>query len=66
MSRKKPKNTSSGTYALCVTTGLIIGLGFAPLTNNMLISVLSGGLFGFIIAYLITRNVSGNKRKSPH
>ena len=55
MSKKKTKkNSERGTYALCITTGLIlVGLGLGPLLGNVLassaIGVLAGGVAGYVI-----------------
>lgn len=56
MSRKKKQQASaSGVYALCVTVGLIIGLGLTPLMGNLPIMVVVGAVAGVIAAFLITR-----------
>ena len=55
---KAKKNSERGTYALCITTGLIVlGLGLGPLLG-MLASSAVGVLTGGVAAYLI------NNRKS--
>ncbi|MBL4572464.1 MAG: hypothetical protein JKY86_05245 [Gammaproteobacteria bacterium] len=62
MSKKKArKNSEQGTYALCITTGLIvIGLGLGPLLG-MLASSAIGGTIGGVAAYLIINRKSGRK-----
>jgi len=63
MSKKKAKKKSEqGTYALCITTGLIVvGLGLAPLVGNLLASSAIGVLAGGIAGYLINNRKSGRK-----
>ena len=63
MSKKKAKkNSKQGTYALCITTGLIlVGLGLAPLMGNVLASSVVGVLTGAGIGYLINNRKSGRK-----
>jgi len=60
MSKKKAKKRAQqGTYALCITTGLIVvGLGLGPMLGNVLLSSIVGVLIGAISGYLI------NNRKS--
>ena len=50
MSRKK-KQARQGTYALCITAGLMIGLGLGPLFGNVLLSVIAGGILGGFAGY---------------
>ena len=37
MSKKNKKKAEQGTYALCITAGLIVGLGLGPLMGNVII-----------------------------
>ncbi len=56
MSKKKAKkNLQQGTYALCITTGLILGFGFGAITSNVLVSTIIGIVLGVIAGYLINR-----------
>ena len=61
MSKKKTKkNSERGTYALCITTGLIlIGLGLGPLLGNVLASSAIGVLVGSVAGYFIINRKSG-------
>ena len=61
MSKKNAKkNSERGTYALCITTGLIlVGLGLGPLLGNVLASSAIGVLAGSIAGYLIINRKSG-------
>jgi len=65
MSKKKAKkNSERGTYALCITTGLIVvGLGLGPLLGSVLASSSVGVVTGGIAAYLINNRKS---RKKSH
>ncbi len=67
MSRKKKKDTSSaGMYALCITVGIIVGLGLTPLMGNLLVTVAIGGAAGAVAAYLINRNAPKPPHKRHH
>ncbi|MDA0280308.1 MAG: hypothetical protein O3C29_07725 [Proteobacteria bacterium] len=63
MSKKKAKkNSERGTYALCITTGLIlVGLGLGPLLGSVLASSAIGVAIGGVAAYLINNRKSGRK-----
>jgi hypothetical protein len=51
MSKRRKKQSVQGTYALCVTIGLMTGLGFGPYFGNVLLSILGGGLLGYGTSY---------------
>lgn len=52
MSKKKARrNSEQGTYALCITVGLIVGVGLAPLFGNVLLSTLFGICVGAATGY---------------
>lgn len=63
MSKKKAKkNSERGTYALCITTGLIlVGLGLGPFFGNVLASSIVGVAIGGVAGYLINNRKSGKK-----
>jgi F0F1-type ATP synthase assembly protein I len=58
--RKAKKNSERGTYALCITTGVIlVGLGLGPLLGNVLASSAIGVLVGVAAGYFIINRKSG-------
>ncbi len=47
MSRKsKKRQASRGTLALCITAGLIVGVGLGPFVGSVLLSMVIFGLLG--------------------
>ncbi|PCI75199.1 MAG: hypothetical protein COB20_13415 [SAR86 cluster bacterium] len=61
---KAKKNSERGTYALCITTGLIVvGLGLGPLLGSVLASSAVGVAVGGIAAYLINNRKSSRKKQ---
>jgi F0F1-type ATP synthase assembly protein I len=58
--RKAKKNSERGTYALCITTGVIlVGLGLGPLLGSVLASSAIGVLVGVAAGYFIINSKSG-------
>ena len=41
MSRKKKDNAKQGTYALCITMGIVLGFGLGVIFEQLLINPLS-------------------------
>lgn len=68
MSKKKNKRqaTAAEVYALCITVGLIIGLGLTPLMGNLLIMLAVGAAAGGLSAYLLTRNAPRPPHRHAH
>ncbi|MEZ5491640.1 MAG: hypothetical protein R3F50_15160 [Gammaproteobacteria bacterium] len=68
MSKKKNKRqaTAAEMYALCVTVGLIIGLGLTPLMGNLLIMLAGGAVVGALAAFLLTRNTPRSSHRHAH
>ena len=63
MSKKKAKkNSMQGTYALCLSSGLILGFGLGAIMGSVLVSTVSGVLVGGVAGYLI--NHPKAKRKT--
>ena len=61
MSRKQKKQAKQGTYALCITAGLIVGLGLGPGFDNVLLSTLIGGALGAVAGYLLNQRQTKQK-----
>lgn len=53
-SKKKAANAVRGTWALCITAGLMLGLGMAPIIGSLPIGLLTGILGGTLAGYLFT------------
>ncbi|MBT8147974.1 MAG: hypothetical protein KJN90_14040 [Gammaproteobacteria bacterium] len=67
MTRKKKKETSTaGLYAMCITVGVIVGLGLTPLMGNLLAMVIAGGVAGAGAAYLINKNAPKPSHRKHH
>lgn len=62
MSKKAKKQKDQGTYALCITAGLIVGVGIGPLMGSVPITAIVGGLLGTVAGYLFTRKGKSGKR----
>ena len=55
MSKKNKKKTAErGTYALCITAGLILGIGLGAILNNLLITTVLGVVAGAGAAYFFS------------
>lgn len=63
MSKKSAKNAAQGTYALCISAGMMIGLGIGPLMGSVPLMVLAGAVLGTVAGYFFTR---GSKHKGRH
>lgn len=55
MSRKKKGNAKQGTYALCITMGIVIGFGLGVIFEQLLITTIVGAAAGFLGANKLTR-----------
>lgn len=55
MSRKKKDNAKRGTYALCITMGIVLGFGLGIIFEQLLITTLVAATAGFIAASKLTR-----------
>lgn len=55
--KKKRKQSIQGTYALCITAGLVIGLGLGPAFGNVWMTALAGGLIATVAAYVLTQRL---------
>ncbi|MDD9896379.1 MAG: hypothetical protein OXU66_16160 [Gammaproteobacteria bacterium] len=62
MSKKAKKQAEQGTWAICITAGLIIGVGLGPLSGNFLITLLICGAIGVGAGYFFTHQKKRSKR----
>lgn len=62
MSKKHKTNSDQGTYAICITAGLVIGVGLGPLLNSVAISAVIGLILGTVAAYYFTHQKRKKKR----
>jgi F0F1-type ATP synthase assembly protein I len=62
MSRKNRKNTQQGTYALCITAGLIIGVGIGAIMEQVLLCSLVGAAIGALAARYFNQQSQQGKR----
>lgn len=62
MSNKNRRSAERGTWALCITVGLIVGLGLGPMLGNVLISIIVGGILGAGAGYYFTHRKKRTKR----
>jgi hypothetical protein len=66
MSKKKKSSSASGLYAMCITAGIILGLGLTPVMGNMIVMLVIGALSGTAVAFFINKNTPKPKRKHHH
>lgn len=62
MSRKSKKQSVQGTYALCITVGLFVGLGLGPVFGSVLLSTGVGAIVGAGAGYWFTHLRHQNKK----
>ncbi|MBM88995.1 MAG: hypothetical protein CMQ41_11525 [Gammaproteobacteria bacterium] len=63
MSKKSRNKAKQGTWALTITAGLIIGLGFGTLLENVLLLTIIGTGFGAGTSYYLTRRKNRISKK---
>ena len=59
--RNKKKTAERGTYALCMTAGLILGIGLGAILNSLLITTVLGIIAGAGAAYFFNHQKKPNK-----
>ena len=62
MSKKSKRSSEQGTYALCITAGLMVGIGLGPVLESVLFSALAGILLGTVAAYCFNLQTGKKKR----
>ena len=55
MSKKSKQQAKRGTLALCITAGLVVGVGLGPFVGNMWLSILIFSLLGVAAGMIFTR-----------
>lgn len=55
MSRKKRRSAKQGTYALCITMGIVLGFGLGIIFEQLLVTTLVAATAGFLAASKLTR-----------
>ena len=63
MSRKSRKNSDQGTYAICITAGLIVGIGMGPVLESVLVSAAAGILLGTATGYVLTHQKKKKQKR---
>lgn len=66
MSKKQKQSARAGTYALCITIGVIIGIGLAPVVDNLPVTLLAGTLAGAVAGWLINKQSRSRKHHGHH
>ncbi|PCJ16475.1 MAG: hypothetical protein COA96_18395 [SAR86 cluster bacterium] len=65
MSKKSKNQAEQGTYALCITVGLIIGIGLGPMMGSLLYGSLTGGAVGAGTGYFFS-HLKKRRKKHSH
>jgi hypothetical protein len=63
MTRKAKSDPAQGTYALCISTGFILGVGLGPMLGSVLVSIVVGIVLGGAAGYFFTHL---KERKNKH
>jgi uncharacterized membrane protein YfcA len=63
MSKKTKNNSEQGTYAICITAGLIVGIGMGPVLDNVLLSAAAGILLGIGAGYIFTHQKKKKQKR---
>ena len=61
--KQAKKNSEQGTYAICITAGLIVGIGMGPVLDNVLLSALGGMLLGAVAGYIFTHQKKKQQKR---
>ena len=63
---KRARAAERGTWALCITAGLMLGLGMTPMIGNLILSIVLGACAGAVTAYLFTGNARRSRAGKDH
>lgn len=66
MSKKKKQSAIAGTYALCITVGVIVGFGLGAIAGNLILTLLLGTVAGAAAGHLFTRQARMQLRSHHH
>ena len=56
MSKKRKQQARQGTFAICITAGLIVGVGLGPAFGSVVITAVVGAALGAVAGYLFTKS----------
>lgn len=63
MSKKNKQSARAGIYAMCITVGVVVGIGLAPIMNNLALTLLIGTCGGALAGYLFDRQRLTQEKK---
>ncbi|MEX2131019.1 MAG: hypothetical protein WD772_05990 [Pseudohongiellaceae bacterium] len=66
MSKKNKQSERAGVYALCITIGVVVGIGLAPVVNNLILTLLIGTGGGALAGYLFDRQRLAREKHRHH
>ncbi len=55
MSKKRKQQAKQGTFAICITAGLIVGAGLGPAFGSVAVTAVAGAALGAVAGYLFTK-----------
>ena len=59
---KKNKHPERGTFALCITAGLIVGVGLGTIVGSPLFTTVAGGCLGAAAGYYFSHQKKRSRR----
>lgn len=66
MSKKKKQSSAAGLYAMCITIGLIVGIGLGPVAGSVTVMALAGCAIGAGLAFALLRYADRVRGKHLH
>jgi|TARA_B110000263_G_C15197940_1_gene459257 hypothetical protein len=61
---KNKKTDSRGIYAMCITAGLVFGIGLGPVFGNVSITAIVGMISGAAAGYYFAHQKKRNRKHS--